>query len=90
MGLSIKTNKQEFKAAKSNESIYGYVIRQETFPVYVVLGQEIDYIPSALDDKNTEFKVFRNCTVYIAETDKELDVGNYIQHIPSITVKIFT
>jgi hypothetical protein len=50
----------------------------------------LDYIPSALDDKNTEFKVFRNCTVYIAETDKELDVGNYIQHIPSITVKIFT
>ena len=87
--LTVKTVKAEFNSAKSYGYVYGYIARTDTFSVYITLGKEQEYILRSSDDKNTEFKVFANSTVYIAETDEELDRQNYIEIIPQIKVRIF-
>lgn len=85
----IKTSKLDFDSAESYGYIYGYIIRQEVFPVYVELGKEKEYIPSAKDNEKTEYKLFINCSVLISETDEKLDEQEYVQIIEHISVKIY-
>ncbi|MDM9583687.1 hypothetical protein [Nostoc sp. GT001] len=87
--LTVRTIKAEFDNAESYGYVYGYIVRKDIFPVYVTLGKEQEYISSPLDDKNTDFRTFVSCTVYIAETDEELDSEKYIEIIPQIKVRIF-
>lgn len=66
--LTVKTEKSEFKNAKSYGYVYDYIVRKgTTFAVYVTLGLEQEYISLPSYDKNTEFKKFANCTVYISQ-----------------------
>ncbi|MEH2305349.1 hypothetical protein [Nostoc sp.] len=87
--LTVRTIKAEFDNAESYGYVYGYIVRKDIFPVYITLAKEQEYISSPLDDKNTEFRTFASCTVYIAETDEELDRENYIEIIRQIKVRIF-
>jgi hypothetical protein len=57
--------------------------------LYVDLGTEHNYQPSAKDDPNTEYKIFRTCSVYIAETEEKLDRGEYVSSTKGTTVIIY-
>lgn len=87
--LTVKTIEAEFNSAKSFGYVYGYIVRKERFSVYVELGKEQDYILSSGDNTDTEFKFFVNSTVYIAETDEQLDKQNYVQVIKYINVRLY-
>ena len=89
MVLRIKTIREEFEAAKNGGYVYGYIQRQKTFSVYVELGSERDYTPSSKDDPNTEYRYFRDCQVYIAETDEQIDRGEYIFQTVNAIVIIY-
>ena len=85
----IKTQKIEFDAATSNGYVYGEIVRTTTFPVYIELGAEQEYISSAKDDSKTEYRLFTNCTIYMAETEEQLDRENYIGTLKNQTVVIY-
>ena len=88
--LTVRTIKAEFDNAESYGYVYGYIVRKDIiFPVYVTLGKEQEYISLPFDDKNTDFRTFASSTIYIAETDEELDMENYIEIIRQIKVRIF-
>lgn len=89
MTSKIRTIRAEFEAARSNGYVYGQIIRQDVFPVYVELGSEREYIPSPNDDPMTEYRFFTNCTIYAAETEDQLDRGQYIAIMPSVSVVIY-
>ena len=89
MILRIKTLREEFNSAVSGGYVYGEIIRKKSFPVYVDLGTEHNYQPSAKDDPNTEYKIFRTCSVYIAETEEKLDRGEYVSSTKGTTVIIY-
>lgn len=87
--IRIKTVGAEFDAANSNGYVYGKILRQEIFPVYVELGAEQEYIPSPNDDPMTEYRFFTKCTVYVAETEAQLDRGQYVATSSGVTVVIY-
>lgn len=89
MKTSIKTIRAEFEAAHSNGYVYGQIVRQEVFPVYVELGSEREYIPSPNDDPMTEYRFFTNCTIYAAETEEQLDRGQYVATMSGVSVVIY-
>jgi hypothetical protein len=89
MAIRIKTIREEFEAAENNGYAYGYIQRTRAFPVYVELGIEEEYIPSDKDNSQTEYKLFRSCNVFVAETDEQLDNGEYISQSLNVTVIIY-
>ena len=89
MVFKIKTIREEFEAAEDDGYVYGYIQRKKTFSVYVELGSEKEYIASSKDDLNTEYRYFRDCRVYIAETDEQIDLGEYISQALNAIVIIY-
>lgn len=89
MVLRVKTPSEEFDAAENNGYVYGEIRRAKIFPVYVELGQEIAYIPSSRDDPNTKYRIFQRCTIYLSETEEQLDRGEYIFKTPNVSVIIY-
>lgn len=89
MILRIKTLREEFDSAVSGGYVYGEIIRKKPFPVYADLGTEKPYEPSTNDDPNTEYRIFRNCSVYIAETEEKLDRGEYVSSTKDTTVILY-
>ena len=91
MALSlVSVDKQEFDAAKSGGYVYGYV-KYGTIkaPVYIDLGEELEYSRSRHDDPNTFYKLFLDSTIYYAKTDEDLDNDIYFAVLEHQTVKIF-
>lgn len=86
MVVRVRTVREEFEAAEDGGYVYGEIQRQKSFPVYVELGTEEEYIPSPKDDPRTDYRLFRGCNVFVAETDEQLDRGEYIYS--SIEVKL--
>ena len=86
MALRIKTAREEFNSAANQGYVYGEIKRQKSFPVYVELGFEENYNPSPQDDPNTEYRIFRNCNVYIGENEEKLDQGIFIQKTSSTVI----
>ncbi len=89
MVIRVRTVHEEFEAAEDGGYVYGKMHRQKSFPVYVELGTEEEYILSSKDDPKTEYRFFRGCNVFVAETDEQLDRGEYIFTSPSATVVIY-
>lgn len=89
MVLRIRTRREEFIEGNSGGYVYGEIQRQKSFPVYVELGIEEEYIPSSQDNSKTEYRLFKNCTVFVAETDEQLDRGEYILSQTQATVVIY-
>lgn len=89
MVIRVKTVREEFEAAETGGYVYGNIQRQKTFPVYIELEREEEYIPSSQDDPKTEYRLFRDCNVFVAETDVQLDTGEYIFSSLEVTVIIY-
>jgi len=87
--IRVRTVRQEFEAAEDGGYIYGEMQRQRNFPVYVELGTEKEYIPSAKDDAKTEYRLFTGCNVSVAENDEQLDREDYIYYSIDMTVIIY-
>lgn len=88
MVLRIKTPSEEFNSAENQGYVYGEIKRQKSFPVYVELGFEENYNPSPQDDPKTEYRIFRNCNVYVGENEEKLDQCIFMQKT-STTVIIY-
>jgi hypothetical protein len=76
--IYIKTENEEFDAAQANGYVYGQVRLAKIFFVYVELGAEREYNPSPKDDPKTEYRFFVNCTLWFAESESQLDNGDYV------------
>lgn len=68
--IKVKTQPVDFEEATDNGYIYGYIQKQKALPVYVELGQEREYNSSPQDNPKTEYRIFRHCNVFLAETDE--------------------
>jgi hypothetical protein len=89
MAIKIKADREEFALATDNGAVYGKVIRATAISVYVELGRELRYNPSPRDDENAEYKQFSGCTIYYAETDEQLDRGEYLNITKDSIVVIY-
>ncbi len=89
MTLRIKTTRIDFDAAADGGYVYGQIIRRVRLPVYVELGIEQEYIPSPQDNPMTEYKFFRDCNVYVAKTEEQLDAEDYILEHLGVAVVIY-
>ncbi len=83
------TIREEFEAAENDGYVYGYIQRTKALPVYVELGIEAEYIPSDKDNSQTEYKLFKWCSIFVAETDEQLDNREYISQSLDVTVIIY-
>jgi hypothetical protein len=88
--IRVKTIREEFDAAISDGCVYGEVIRQATFYVYVELGKEVEYTLTQRDDPNAEYKMFINCNVLFAQTQEQLYREENIIESSNLTVIIYT
>jgi len=90
MAVRIKVNLAEYRAAESNGAVYGkYVNQRPILLVYAELGIEREYISSANDDSNTNYRMFTNCAVFFYRNQADLDADRSIREQPA-TVIIFT
>lgn len=92
MAIYIRTAKEEFDAAQSNGYVYGQLRRKTVIPVYVELGQQLNRRPSPNDKPNTKYKFFKGCTVYVAETEEQLDNAEDLQSLtrmPDVSIHIY-
>jgi hypothetical protein len=48
--IRVKTLREEFEAGENGGYVYGEIQRRRSFPVYVELGIEQEYIPSSQDN----------------------------------------
>lgn len=85
----VSTPRAEFSAAESGGFVYGKWIRQEAIPAYVELGTEEEYELSPKDNPNTEYRLFRDCTINIAETEEAVDKGDFDAIMTGATVIIY-
>ncbi len=76
--IRIKTIREEFEAAEENGYVYGEIIRKKSFPVYIELGREVNYIPSPSDNPKTDYRLFRECHIFVAETNEQLDREDFV------------
>jgi hypothetical protein len=87
--IRVKTIRAEFEAARSSGYVYGQIVRQTVFPVYIELGKEREYTASPNDNPNTEYRFFAKCSVYVAETEDQLDRENYLATSLGVDVVIY-
>ncbi len=85
----VSTPRAEFSAAESGGFVYGKWIRHEAIPAYVELGTESEYSPSPRDNPNTDYRLFRNCTINIASTEDAVDSGDFDAIMTGATVVIY-
>ncbi|BDA76543.1 unknown protein (plasmid) [Calothrix sp. PCC 7716] len=73
MALRVKVEREDFSRAISNGWVDGLVQGRKGLWVYVELGTEQEYIPSPNDDARTEYRLFRGCDVFFAESREQLE-----------------
>jgi hypothetical protein len=64
----------EFELATSNGCVFGKWLK---LYVYIELGEQGQYMESEREDLSTKRKLFKNCTVYYAETQEQIDNEDY-------------
>lgn len=79
-------NRQEFEAAASDGAVYGKYL---DIDVYVELGVEGNYRESAKDDPNTQYRLFRNCTIFYAASSEDLDAGIFVHETQENVVIVY-
>lgn len=93
--VRVKTTQEEFEAASIDGYVYGDLVLlnnkkpQKKFAVYIELGTEGIYEESRLDDPKTEYKILRNCSVYLSETYEMLENGKFLNKLENATVIIY-
>lgn len=87
--VRVRTPREEFEAAANNGYVFGKLVRQSPLPTYIELGTEREYISSAKDDPNTEYRYFVNCNVLVAKTEQQLDREEYIAEWMGVAVIIY-
>jgi|GEM_PF-2975952 len=68
------TSFREFELATSNGCVFGKWLK---LYVYVELGKQGVYREIEGEESFTQRKLFRNCTVYYAETQSQIDAEKY-------------
>ncbi|NEP00429.1 MAG: hypothetical protein F6K58_17460 [Symploca sp. SIO2E9] len=90
MVIRIRVTRPEFEAASNHGYVYGQIIRRRIFPVYVELGIESNYLPFPKDDPKTEYRFFKDCHLYLAETEEQLDREEYLSESLGIAIVIYS
>jgi hypothetical protein len=87
--LSVKAETlEDFEAAAPGEYIYGYLLHQKTLSVLVTCGRQKIYNRSPKDSEQTRYKLFMGCSLQVADSNENLDAGNY--HVmKDVTVKLY-
>jgi len=75
--LRIKVNQKEYELACSNGCAYGLVDGNSNLYAYVELGLEGEYNPQKDREWLEERRFFRNCEVFFALKQENLDQGIY-------------
>lgn len=91
MALRVKVEREDFELATSNGWVDGLVQGRKGFWAYVELGYEQEYIPSPNDDPRTEYRLFRGCDVFLAESQEQLEsvTDNSNAKLTNITVILY-
>jgi hypothetical protein len=89
MALRIKVECEEFDAAATDGYVYGELRLQGIIYVYIELGPEREYISQPSDNPNTEYRIFKNCNIFFAETEKQVDEGDFAAEQSGETVIIY-
>ena len=92
MALYVKALKAEFDAACSGSYVYGRVVRKIIIPVYIDLGKQVIRKSQPKDNVLTKYKLFKDCTVYFAKTEDQLNDENCLYTLPceiNITVHLY-
>lgn len=87
--IIIKISQKAFKRAESYSSVVGLWEGKKDCWMYAELGEEFEYISHPKDDANTDFRIFRDCTVSIAESQEDLKAGIVATTLLNQTVKIY-
>ncbi|NJL10354.1 MAG: hypothetical protein HC908_09840 [Calothrix sp. SM1_7_51] len=88
MALRVKVTRSDFESATSDGWVDGLVQGRKGFWAYVELGTEQEYIPSPNDDPRTEYKLFRGCDVFLAESQEQLSALNDNSNAELINVTV--
>ncbi|MFN6568250.1 hypothetical protein [Dendronalium sp. ChiSLP03b] len=89
MLIRVKVSKAFFNKVQSNEWIDGLFQGNQGCWVYVELGEEYEYISSPKDDPKTEYRIFRGCDVFYADSLENLENEKYLGSAENQTVIIY-
>lgn len=89
MIIILKISPKAYKRAESYTNVVGLWEGKEDCWMYAELGEEFEYISRPKDDPNTDFRIFRGCTVSIAESEEDLKAGIVATTLLNQTVKIY-
>lgn len=87
--LDLKVDSEEFQLACSDGEVYGEVVRGLLPFVYAKLGKELTYKSRKGDDKNTEYRIFRDCTAFFTDIQESLDKGDFKEKVSEIKIIIY-
>jgi hypothetical protein len=90
MVLRIKVTRADFESATSDGWVDGLVQGRKDVWVYVELGTEQEYIPSPSDNPRTEYRLFRGCDTFFAESQEKLEALNYDGELYNVTVILYS
>lgn len=88
MALRVKVTRADFESAQSDGWVDGLVQGRKGLWAYVELGAEQEYIPSPNDDPRTEYRLFRGCDVFLAESQEQLESLNNNANAELINVTV--
>lgn len=89
MLLRIKVSRLDFQAACSNGWVDGQLQGKKGMYIYSEIGLEQEYISSAKDDPKTSYRIFQDCTVFLAKSQEQLNIGDYEANLSNVTVIIY-
>jgi hypothetical protein len=77
MALRVKVTRADLERASSDGWVDGLVQGRKDVWAYVELGYEQEYIPSPSDNPRTEYRLFRGCDAFFADSQEQLEALNY-------------
>lgn len=90
MALRVKVTREDFESASSDGWVDGLVQGRKDVWVYVELGTEQEYIPSSNDNPRTEYRLFRGCDTFFADSQEQLEALNYDGQILNVAVILYS
>jgi hypothetical protein len=89
MAFRVKVTRPDFDIAESDGWVDGLLQGRRGLYVYVELGKEMEYVTRPSDDPMTEYRIFRNCSVFFANTREQLDTCEFDGQELNVTVIIY-
>jgi hypothetical protein len=90
MVLRVKVERSDFESATSYGWVDGLVQGRKDVCAYVELGAEQEYILSSRDNPRTEYRLFRECDVFFADSQEKLEALNYDGQVYNVTVILYS